>query len=80
MTPVGPGTKTTSKTHTEREENPSQNLEKLLETCQELTSNTSAPRHTNQAVHPTQIPLGLAPVRPVTCIYQTGQAWAARDE
>jgi hypothetical protein len=32
VTSLGPGTKTISKTQTAREENPSQNLEKLLET------------------------------------------------
>jgi hypothetical protein len=36
--------------------NPSQNLAKLLETCQELTSNTPAQRHTNQVIYPRQIP------------------------
>jgi hypothetical protein len=69
----GPRTKTTSKTQTAREENPSQNLTKLLKTYQELICNTSAQRHTNQVAHLRQIPQG-------PCTGQTGQAWAARDE
>jgi hypothetical protein len=80
MTPLGPGTKTTSKTQTEGEEKPSQNLAQLLETYQELTSNTSPQRHTNQTVHTRQIPRYLAPVTPVTRTGQTGQSWVARGE
>jgi hypothetical protein len=42
VTSIGPGTKTTSKTQIAEEENPTQNLAKFLETCQELTTNNSA--------------------------------------
>jgi hypothetical protein len=56
VTPLGPGAKTTSKPQTDGKEIPSQNLAKLLKTYQEQTSNTSAQRHTNQVVHPRQIP------------------------
>jgi hypothetical protein len=55
MTPLGPGTKTTTKTQTEGKEKPLQNLAKHLETCQELTRSTTAPSHTNPTVHPSQL-------------------------
>jgi hypothetical protein len=42
VTPLGSGTKTTSKTQTAQEENPSQNLAKLLKTYQELTNSNLA--------------------------------------
>jgi hypothetical protein len=66
VTPLGPGTKTTSKTQTEGEEKPSQNLAKHLETYHELTINTTSQNHTDQVVHPRQIPQG-------PCTSQTGQ-------
>jgi hypothetical protein len=52
MTPLGPATKTTSKPKTEGKEEPSQNLAKHLETCQELTKSTTTQSHTHSAIHP----------------------------
>jgi hypothetical protein len=51
----GPWNKTTPKTQPARE-NPTQNLTKLPQTDQELTSSTKTQRHTSQAIHPRQIP------------------------
>jgi hypothetical protein len=42
-----PWNKTTSKTQTAGEENPTQNLAKQLKTCQELISNTKGQNHMN---------------------------------
>jgi hypothetical protein len=73
MTPLGPGTKTTTKTQPARKENSSQNLANQLQTSQELTSrttghnlmNTTAPRDKNP---------------PGACTGLAGHTWAARDE
>jgi hypothetical protein len=56
MTPLGPRTKTTSKTQTEWKEKPSQNLAKHLETDQELTKSTTTQSDTHPAVHSNQNP------------------------
>jgi hypothetical protein len=72
VTTVGLGTKTTSKIQTEGEESPLQNLAKILENIQELTSNTSAKRHTNQTVHRGKSHRDLTSVRPVKSTHQTG--------
>jgi hypothetical protein len=61
-----PWNKNTPKTQPAREENPTQNLTKQLQTDQELTSNTKNQKHTSQAVHPRKI-------SPVTRTGQTGQ-------
>jgi hypothetical protein len=48
--------KNTPKTQPARKENPTQSQAKQLQKDQEITSNTTAQRHTNPAVHPRQIP------------------------
>jgi hypothetical protein len=68
-----PWNKNTPKTQPAREEDPTQNLTKQLQTDQELTSSTKTQRHMSQAVHPRQIPH-------VSCTGQTGATWATRDE
>jgi hypothetical protein len=51
-----PWNKNTSKTQLARKKNLPQNQTKQLQTCQELTSNNTTKRHTDQANHPRQIP------------------------
>jgi hypothetical protein len=68
-----PWNKNTSKTQPARKKNPTQNLAKQLQTNQELTSNNTTQRHTEQATHLRQIPQKAY-------TGQTGQAWATRDE
>jgi hypothetical protein len=58
VTPLGSGTKNTSKHETERKEKPSQNLANHIETCQELTKSTTAQSYTCPAIHPRKIPQG----------------------
>jgi hypothetical protein len=70
---LGLGTKPHQKTQPAREENPTQNLAKLLETCQELTISNTRQQGTHQDVHPRQLPQKA-------CTGQTGHTWAARDE
>jgi hypothetical protein len=48
--------KNTPKTQPVRKKNPTQNLSRQLQTDQELTSNTTAQKHTSPADHPRQIP------------------------
>jgi hypothetical protein len=80
VTPLGPGTKTTTKTQLARKKNPTQSLGKQLKTSQELTSWTTRQNHTNTIVPRDKTHQGLTPVRPVKSTYQTSHAWAARDE
>jgi hypothetical protein len=68
-----PWNKNTLKTQPTRKENPTQILAKQLQTDQEQTNNTTAPKHTSPAVHLRQIPQ-------VIRTGQTGVTWAARDE
>jgi hypothetical protein len=51
-----PWNRNTPKTQPARKKNPSQSLAKQLQTVQELTSNNTTQRHTNQAIHLRQIP------------------------
>jgi hypothetical protein len=51
-----PWNKNTSKTQPVKKKNPTQSLTKHLQTCQELTSNNTTQRRTDQVVHPRQIP------------------------
>jgi hypothetical protein len=51
-----PWNKNTPKTQPARKKNPSQTQEKHLQNSQELTSNNSTQRHTEQATHPRKIP------------------------
>jgi hypothetical protein len=51
-----PWNKNTPKTQPAQKENPTQNLTKQTQTNQELTSNTTAQKHTSPADHPRQIP------------------------
>jgi hypothetical protein len=51
-----PWNKNTPKTQPARKEYPRQNLTNQLQTDQELASSNKIQRHTNQAVHPRQIP------------------------
>jgi hypothetical protein len=51
-----PWNKNTSKTQSTRKKNLPQSLAKQLQTSQELTSNNTTKRHTDQANHPRQIP------------------------
>jgi hypothetical protein len=48
--------KNTPKTQSAQKENPTQNLSRQLQTDQELTSNTTAQKHTSPADHSRQIP------------------------
>jgi hypothetical protein len=75
-----PWNKNTSITQLARKKNPTWSLIKHLQTCQEVSSNNTTQRHTDQAIHPRQIHKGLAPVRPVKSTSQTGETWAARGE
>jgi hypothetical protein len=61
VTPLGPGTKTTSKTQPARKENPSQNLAKQLQTSQKRTSRTTGQNHTNKEVSRDKFHQVLAP-------------------
>jgi hypothetical protein len=74
VTPLGPGTKTTTKT------SPSQNLATQLQISQELASRTTGQNLTSTAVPQDKTHQGLAPVRPVESTGQTGHAWVAQDE
>jgi hypothetical protein len=67
VTPLGPGTKTTSEAQPAMEENPTQNLARLHKTYQKLTNSTTGQNHTNQEAHLRQIPQSL-------CTGQTSQA------
>jgi hypothetical protein len=68
-----PWNKNTPKTQPMRKKNPTQSLAKQHQTGQELTSNNTTQRHTDQANHPRHIPQKAN-------TGQTGHAWAARDE
>jgi hypothetical protein len=74
VTPLGPGTKTTTKT------SPSENLANQLQTSQELASRTTGQNHTTTAVPRDKTDQGLAPVRPIKNTSQTGHTWTAQDE
>ena len=79
VTPLGPGTKTTTKEQPAKKESPSQSLAKQLQTGQELNSRTTGQNHTNTAVSRDKTHQRLAPVRPVKSTGQAGHTWAARD-
>jgi hypothetical protein len=66
VTPLGPGTKTTTKEQPAKKENPSQNLVRQLQTTQELESRKTGQHHMSTAVPRDKSHKGLAPVRPVT--------------
>jgi hypothetical protein len=51
-----PWNKNTPKTQPAQKEKPTQNVPRQLQTDQELTSNTTAQKHTSPADHPRQIP------------------------
>jgi hypothetical protein len=51
-----PWNRNTPKTQPTKKKNPSQSLAKQLQTCQELTSNNTTKRNTDQANHPRKIP------------------------
>jgi hypothetical protein len=60
--------------------NTTQSLSKQPQTDQELTSSTTAQRHTSPAVHPRQVPLVVCTGQTVKSTGQTGVTWAAWDE
>jgi hypothetical protein len=72
MTSSRPWNRNTPKTQPARKKNPTQSLERQHQNGQELTSNITTQRRTDQATHPRQIPQrahrldrSRAPVRPV---------------
>jgi hypothetical protein len=75
-----PWNKNTLKTQLARKKNPSQNLAKQLQTYQDLTSNNTTKRHTDQAITQGKSHKRLTSVRSVRSTGQTGHAWAAQDE
>jgi hypothetical protein len=61
-----PWNQTTSKTQPAREENSTHSLAKLHKTCKVLTNSTTGQKHTNEIMHPIQIPQRV-------CTRQAGQ-------
>jgi hypothetical protein len=66
VTPLGPGTKTTTKEQPAKKENPSQNLARQLQMSRELDSRKTRQHHKSTIVPRDKSHRGLALVRPVT--------------
>jgi hypothetical protein len=80
VTPLGPGTKTTTKEQPAKKKKPSQNLARQLQTSQEPDNRKIRQHHTSTTVPRYKTHQGLALVRPVKSTVQIGHTWAARYE
>jgi hypothetical protein len=80
VTPLVPGTKTTTKEQPAKKESPLQNVARQLQTSQELDNMKTEQHHMSTTVPRDKTHQELVPIRPVKSTDQTGHAWVAQDE